>query len=301
MVDVQHFQNQGWGVLASPSIVRDVADLLHQLHASGRRLGLLSESPGGDRVIDSLHRAARTGDGEALSMLSDQIAMLIHARGVQRRAEVGILYDLAKHLRSFHALLANNDIAEAVGRLLGSTNVMVHKDSVGMRIDLPGEAAQLTALHQEFHSFPFGTNGLVLWIPLTRIDGFNGTICFHPQPHASAPYAFEGNPKDCARLHALGRHQEAQKTGRLVIPEGTLGDPVYLEAPIGNCYFMSAMLPHESVPANRRATTARLTCQARLFDVDDPFLAWKAAQGSLMAGLKSPFDAWELWKRHVTA
>ncbi len=277
--------------------------MLIDLYRVGIQLQLLPATEYGAAVIASTVRSMNHEQTaqEGLVSIANFMAGLIFQVAKNHRNHVASLYDLAKHLQAFHKLLANADISRATRDVLATEALLMHKDSVGMRIDLPNEEVQLTKLHQEFHSFPFGINAAVMWVPLTRISRFNGTLSFYPRPHPSDPIPFYGDVSEQDRLLDKGRPQEAQKAGKLQISSAELGPVNWLEAEPGQCYLLSAVLPHASVPANPSAEVARLTCQARLFDVNDAFLAWKHRGGNLWNGLKRPSEGWQLWKDYNDA
>lgn len=295
------FADTGLIAVTSLAIVRDCARLLVDLYRTGIQLQLLSANAGGEQVLGtslSLLEADETAQ-RGLIMVSDLVATEVYRSSCLSRRDVSSLYDLAKHLQSFHQLLANEDVQARLREVLKTDTLMMHKDSVGMRIDLSNETEQLTELHQEFHSFPFGINGAVLWVPLTRISRFHGTLTYYPRPHLSDPIPFYGDPAEQDRLLAAGRLQEAQKIGGLQVREEDLGPAQYLEAEPGQCYIFSAVLPHASVLADPAAKLARLTCQARFFDINDPFMAWKHRSGNMWEGLKRPLDGWRFWKEYL--
>ena len=294
------FSDIGLVSITSLSIVRDCARLLVDLYFTGIQLSLLSANSQSERMMGvslSLLESDETAQ-QGLVMLSDLVAAEIYCCSHLNRLNVASLYDLAKHLQSFHSLLANKDVQARLREVLKTDGLMMHKDSVGMRIDLPNEIGQLTELHQEFHSFPFGINAAVLWVPLTRISRFHGTLAYYPLPHLSEPFPFDGDPAEQSRLLAKGRMQEAQKIGGLQVSEEDLGAIQYLEAEPGQCYIFSASLPHSSLLADPTAEFARLTCQARFFDTRDPFMAWKHGKGIMWEGLKNPSDAWKFWQEY---
>jgi hypothetical protein len=299
-IPIEQFDKNGLIAVTSASIVQDCARLLFDLYRTGIQLGILPVQKENKQLLGSV--ADMLGQDstaqQGLLILSDLVAAEVHRSALLNRRNVSNLYDCAKHLQSFHQLLANDYVQYRLREVLKTSTLMLHKDSVGMRIDLPNESAQLTKLHQEFHSFPFGLNGAVLWVPLTRISRFHGTLAYYPRPHLSNPIPFEGDASEQDRLLAQGRLQEAQKTGDLKVKPEELGVVQYLDAEPGQCYIFSAVLPHVSVPADTSAEIARLTCQARFFDIHDPFLAWKHLRGSMFDGLKQPLVSWRLWKEY---
>ena len=297
-LDVNFFRKNGWTSHTSASILQDCGVLLADLYHVAQTTGLLDVCVGDKANISELYSKAKARclTPAELHSLSEVVSSAFFARSKTNREKVSAIYDLAKHLQAFHALLDNPDIQSSVRKLLGTETVFVHKDSVGIRIDIPREETQLTELHQEFHSYPFGTNGLVIWLPLTRIDLEHGTIGFFERPHDSAPFPFIGDQNEQARLTALGRFQEAQKIGQLQLNRKTLGERRLIEAEPGHCYFFSAVLPHESVPATPECERVRITCQARLFDPHDPFFIWKMQQQKFWQGLKNPIVGWALWE-----
>jgi hypothetical protein len=296
----EQFAKTGLIAVSSISIVRDCARLLLDLYRTGIQLQILTvlnESEQALGVAMSLLSEDKTAQ-QGLVMLSDMVAADLYRSSLLNRRNISNLYDFSKHLQSFHQLLANDDLQSLLRKVLSTQELMLHKDSVGMRFDLPNETAQLTELHQEFHSFPFGLNGAVLWVPLTRISRFHGTLAYYPRPHLSNPLPFEGDASEQDRLLAEGRLQEAQKAGRLKASAEELGVMQYLDAEPGQCYIFSAVLPHASVSAGSSAEIVRLTCQARFFDIYDPFLAWKHRTGSMFDGLKQPLVGWRKWKEY---
>lgn len=297
------FLSSGLVAVRTASTVRDCARLLMDFFQAGVSLDLL---PSSKTASDTVAHVVETLDqdetvAEGLAYISELVSDLVVQVAVERRRDVSKLYDVAKHLQSFHSLLANRDIQHAVRQVLDTETLLMHKDSVGIRIDLPNEVTQLTELHQEFHSFPFGLNAAVLWVPLTRVSQRNGTLAYFPREHLSAPIRFVGDPKEQDRLLAQGRLQEAQKAGRLDLDVQDLGPVSYLEAEPGQCFIFSTVLPHASVPAHQSVKRARLTCQARFFDVNDRFFAWKHQRGPLWGGLKQPSVGWGFWEDYSGA
>ena len=294
----EKFSETGLVSITSPSIVRDCATLLYDLWSAGVHLQLLPINKSDAALIanamETLNNEERAQEG--LLVISDFISTLIFKHAKEHRGNISRLYDLAKHLQSFHSLLANSCIQRHMRDVLDSLSLLMHKDSVGIRMDLPNEEAQLTKLHQEFHSFPFGINAAVLWVPLTRIGRYSGTLSYFPRPHLSDPIPFSGDTDQQDRLIVEGRLQEAQKTGGLETNTNYLGQIQYLETKPGQCFIFSAVLPHSSVPADSMAKTARLTCQARFFDLNDPYFVWKHRSGTLWDGLKRPTVGWQYWK-----
>lgn len=294
----QIFAESGLVELKSLSITRDCADMLIDLFRAGIRLRLLPAAQPEIQVVNTAmsYLAFDETAQKGLVLIADLMSNLIAKAAARNRQDIASLYDLAKHLQSFHKLLANSVIQLNMREVLGTETLAMHKDSIGMRIDLPGEHTQLTNLHQEFHSFPFALNAAVLWIPLTRINRIHGTLAFYPRPHLSVPLPFEGDTKKQDLMLSEGRLQEAQKAGDLIITSTELGPTRFLDTEPGSCYIFSALLPHESVMAKPDSTLARLTCQARFFDLNDSFFLWKQQLGMPWSGLKRPSEAWQLWK-----
>jgi len=296
------FLRTGIVEISSPTIVRDCGELLLDLYWAGTQLALLPTTDVSTRkAIQSQGLLCSDATAiEGLVDISDLIAKLVFQAAAVNRPSVARLYDIAKHLQSFHKLLSNEFVQTKLREVLMTETLLMHKDSVGIRIDLPTELEQLTELHQEFHSFPFAANAAVLWIPLTRIDSHSGTLAFYPRPHSSEPIAFHGDSLIQEQLLSEGRFQEAQKSGKLLASEDTIGTASSLEAEAGQCYILSTMLPHLSVEADSVAQTARLTCQARFFDLNDSFLSWKSRRKDLWSGLKRPTEGWKLWQEFMS-
>jgi hypothetical protein len=294
----QIFTESGLVELKSHSITKDCADLLTDLYRAGTSLKLIPRSQSDVQVVSTAesYLAFDETAQKGLVLISDLISNSIATAAKSSRLVVASLYDIAKHLQSFHKLLSNSFIQRSIREVLGTQTLAMHKDSVGMRIDLPGEHMFLTNLHQEFHSYPFALNAAVLWIPLTRINRTHGTLAFYPRPHFCYPFPFESDISKQDSMLAEGRLQEAQKVGELIVTSAELGPTKSLDTEPGGCYIFSALLPHQSVMAKPESTLARLTCQARFFDLNDPFFAWKHQRGTPWSGLKRPSEAWELWK-----
>jgi hypothetical protein len=296
----EQFAKTGLISVTSTSILQDCAQLLLDIYRAGIQLQLLTVQKKSEQALEAVLKllAEDKTAKQGLTMLSDLVAADVYITSLLNRRNISDLYDLTKHLQSFHRLLANDYLQSCLRKVLNTRELMLHKDSVGMRVDLPKETAQLTELHQEFHSFPFGLNAAVLWVPLTRISRFHGTLAYYPRPHLSNPLPFEGDESEQDRLLAEGRRQEAQKAGGLKASAEELGIMQYLDAEPGQCFIFSAVLPHASVCADSSSEMARLTCQARFFDIYDPFLAWKHRAGSMFDGLKQPLVGWRQWQKY---
>jgi hypothetical protein len=294
------FLDQGLTSVSSPSIVHDCSNLLFDLYETGVQLGLLEVSSQQKKTAELAkdYLVSESTIDRALIIISDLVSELVFTAGRIERARVSNLYDLAKSLQSFHALLANHDLQSSIRQALNSDLLMMHKDSIGIRIDLPNEVSQLTDLHQEFHSFPFGLNAAVLWVPLTRISRYRGTLSYFPRQHKTAPILYRGDLNKQNKLLAAGHLQEAQKSGTLCVDLDSLGEARYLDTYPGVCYIFSTMLPHESIIADPSCEAVRLTCQARFFDLNDSFFAWRQRRYSFGYGLKNPLQAWRLWEEY---
>ena len=298
---IESFFKTGLMEVTSDSIVQDCAYLLRDLYQAGMQLNLLPKTQEGLAILDISSELIKNQETarQGLLAISDFIAMEFYRVAKISRSNLSDLYDLAKHLQSFHSLLANSEIQDFIRKALKSNLLMMHKESIGIRFDFPGEDRQLTTLHQEFHSFPFGVNAVVLWVPLTRISRLHGTLAYYPRPHLSNPIPFYADSYEQDRLLSEGRLQEAQKCGGLQIDSIDLGAPHFLDVEPGSCFIFSAVLPHSSSPAMPDSLLARLTCQARFFDLEDSFLAWKHSQGRLWDGLKRPSEGWQLWEEFM--
>lgn len=145
-------------------------------------------------------------------MIADAVSSLVFNSAKVSRRGIADLYDIAKHLSSFHKLLSNPIIQSSLHEILDAKTLLLGKDSVGVRMDLPEEDSQLTGLHQEFHSFPFALNSAVLWIPLTRISQHYETLAYYSRPHSSNPIPFIGDTAKQDEMLKEGRLQEAQKS-----------------------------------------------------------------------------------------
>jgi len=294
------FAKSGLVAVTGLSIIRDCADLLIDLLRVSRQLSLLIQSKSEAKVITATERylandeTARRG----LLYIADAMSSLIFNSAKVNRRGIAELYDIAKHLQSFHKLLSNPIIQSSLLEILDTETLLQCKESIGLRIDLPEERTQLTNLHQEFYSFPFALNSAVLWIPLTRISQYHGTLAYFERPHSSAPIPYVGDIARQDEMLAKGRLQEAQKTGQLKINPKDIGEPRYLDTDPGTCYIFSALLPHASVIADSRSEGARLTCQGRFLDSSDSFFVWKHRHSEVWSGLKRPSEGWRLWKEY---
>lgn len=222
---------------------------------------------------------------EKAEFLSDSIRKM----GFEDRRKLAFVYDGVKNLPAFHCLYAHPSLHHACEVVLQTRALLLLKDSVGVRFDIPGEEAQLTMMHQEFHSFPVSLSGLVVWCPLTPVDRERGSIAIWGGSHREV-MRFSGDNARIEELLAEGRLQEAQKLGGLVLPNN-LSEPTVVKSGVGSVYLMSALTLHESVAALWPHAGARLTCQARIFSYDDPFFRWKSGSRSFSEGMKQPMIA----------
>jgi hypothetical protein len=90
------------------------------------------------------------------------------------RSLLATIYDAVKFLPAFHQFYSSSELINCIKKLLNTDMALLHKDSVGIRIDLHQETRNLTNIHQEFHSFPFALNSLVIWCPLTSVNRYKG-------------------------------------------------------------------------------------------------------------------------------
>ena len=220
----------------------------------------------------------------------DYLACAVARFAALDRKRMSFVYDGLKNLPSFHKLYSSTALLSRAEEFLDSNKLLVIKDSVGIRIDLPGEVDQLTDTHQEFHSFPYSVSGLVVWCPLTRVSRQLGTVALWENTHKTV-LRFDGNRKRIEELRSAGRFQEAQKQGALRLPDD-LGQPLLIEANVGSIFFMTALTLHKSVPT--QLDNARVTCQLRAFDYAHDFFSWKSQRYGFNYGLKQPLEAQEL-------
>ena len=271
------FRNDGWCHLSDPVLADQIEALIDDILAFSHK-------------IYGVACPKEEGIAAKSALLSERIGQFAK----QDRQKLSFVYDGIKNLPAFHAFYSNETMIKHCRALLASPDVLVIKDSVGIRIDLPDEDQQLTTMHQEFHSFPYALSGLVVWTPLTDVDLTRGTLAIWDQTHRDV-CRYDG---DQARIDALlseGRLQEAQKVGQLQLPEN-LGDPLNVQARAGDVFFMSALELHQSVAASG-SSGARLTCQFRVFDYSDPFFLWKSRNHRFNDGLKEPIGAQNMYDR----
>lgn len=277
--EVAKFQSDGWCRVSSERITNRIESLI-------------------DEILDFSHFVfdENLPVGLSLSEKSDLLSDCMLNFSLRDRKKLSFVYDGIKNLPSFHAYYSDVELIDVCRRLVNSKRLITIKDSVGIRIDLPNEDAQLTKIHQEFHSFPYSLSGLVVWTPLTDVDARRGTLCIRPGSHKHV-CRYEGDHRKIEALLKAGRLQEAQKIGNLLIPDADT-EPVIVEAKAGDVFFMSALTLHESVPAED-ASAARVTCQLRIFDYNDPFHRWKSNYHRFNDGLKQPAETQSMYERYL--
>lgn len=211
------------------------------------------------------------------------------------RSKISFIDDAVKNLPSFHGLYSSPALIQKCRTVLKSEKLITIKESAGIRIDLPNEVKQLTNIHQEFHSFPFSLNGLVVWIPLTRVNSETGTLKLYERSH-NGVCTYKGDNHQIEALLKENRMQDAQKQGSLEVA-GRLSAPKIIDANVGDVFIMSALTLHESFPGSAQ-NSARLICQIWIFDYDDPFFKWKTKRYKLDQGLKQPIIAQGLYDEY---
>ena len=248
-----------------------------------------------DEIIDFSHfiYEENVPKFEDKNLKSDYLSTSLARFAKVDRKRLSFVYDGIKNLSTFHSFYANENLLSACKQILNSQKIITIKDSVGIRIDLPGENTQLTEIHQEFHSFPFSLSGLVVWVPLTTVNSDKGSIKLYEDSHKMI-YNYRGNHHEINSLIEEGRLQEAQKVGGLVLPNN-FGKAMILDAGIGDILVMSASTLHESV-AGQNKSLARVTCQLRVFDYCNDFFLWKSKKYKFNEGLKQPSISQSLYE-----
>ena len=247
-----------------------------------------------DEILEFSHYIFKRSVPELKSLRekSSYLSEIVAEFSIKDRTKVSYVYDAIKNLPSFHSLYAHPTLLNTCRTILNSRKILTLKDSVGIRIDLPRETQQLTNIHQEFHSFPYGLEGLVVWLPLTPVNEQNGTIKLFEGSNKEL-FEFSGDRLGINSLIGQNRFQEAQKVGKLHIgDEGQ--SPKIITAEVGEILIISATTLHASHPSEKQRF-ARLTCQFRVFNYSEEFFLWKSENYSFNEGLKQPIAGQELY------
>ena len=222
---------------------------------------------------------------------------LLYKIASKERKKLSKIYDICKTIEGFHKLCANDKILKVAKYLLKTDTIFFQKDFSGIRLDSKLTESQSTLIHQEIHSFPFSINGLVVWIPISKVNKKNGSIILWPKTHKKIR-KFSGNENKFVKNFKEKKFQLANKSGKINVNSSLLKNPLIVNSKIGSVYLLDVRLIHGSYKSSKNNKLMRITFQNRIFDFKDPFFQWKLKKYHVNHGLKNPFTAQKLFTKY---
>ena len=173
-----------------------------------------------------------------------------------------LLYDRLPYLASLHRLSGSICIQEMVKSLGIQLPILMR--CCNIRLDPPQDYKHLFKWHQDSIYLLGSKNAITLWIPFGKVDSKHGTIQVLPKSHLHGILPF----RRISDKQALPNIQLLQRDIELDCDISTFGEPVTIEADLGDVVIFDQSLLHRSLP--NLSSQVRLSAQIRISDLKCP-------------------------------
>ena len=179
----------------------------------------------------------------------------------------GAIYDSVQCSVSLQSILLNKKILECISSLSGEPTQFHSLFHSIIRMDVPNDKKNKLSWHQDFVSSEKvidHRDGLVLWIPLVKVNSENGSIVICPTSH---------NDSNAKNITVKKRDSASNSSEYLDVPISIIDryKRITLEADPGEIVIMSMTLLHQS--GMNTSNSVRFTALGRYYPmVSEDFL-----------------------------
>ena len=218
------------------------------------------------------HKGINLSDGDEINDIKLNMMALI----TQDRQLGAVVYDAAKQIPEFLALVANIKNKEILKKIHPSMQAGVAAAGYGIRMDLPNEDKFRTFWHQEFPAQLRSSKGIVFWTPLLEVSELLGPVEICKGSHIGGYKEVYNENSD----GKIGAYTLRLKDEENLLKEFTKVAP--LTKP-GDLILMDYYTLHQS--GKNKGNHPRWSIQFRYFDFNNRFGRETEWRGSFAEGI----------------